>query len=913
MKLSISVPSLVFDLKAFLQLAVVLFISMSGVSAQAILDTKVNREYEEEEIAYILENLSLKYGIHIRYNKSILPTSRHTYSFRDMRLEDVLTIVLVPQELDFLEYDNNKIIIIPRRLMSEEEIQKREDLRPMADRSIEAIMDTVAVGEQNQLTSNEEHLISGYISDSLDFSDVGQALIFNLTTSEYTTSSAEGRFSLTLPTGNFHVRITTVAHETFDAILKVRGQGQWNIVLNPKVYFIDEVVVSSINTQQRINESITGLEALSKTDIKQLSSFMGEADVIKSLLTLPGVTNSGDGSSGINVRGGSVDQNLVLHDGVQLFNSSHVLGFFSTFNPDIVQEVTLHKGHIPAYYGGRASSVLGVEIREADDEFFHVNGSVGLISSKISLDIPVIQSRSSLLVSGRTSYANWLLGNVEDLDIQRSDARFNDVNLKFRHKIGDRTRLLASFFRSFDKFRFSNEFGYSWKNQIGSVELKHILTDNISASFLLASGSLKNSQFEPEGPLGFDLSSGLKNITARGNIIFSQNAHTIHSGIEVNEYTSFPEVLRANEDSQIAPAMATKEDGREIGLFINDQIDISSKLGIDLGLRFAIFSQTGPAEVNQYSTPNFFDDRTLEDQTIQDGNIVTYTGLEPRISMRYSLFENLSLKLSYNRLHQFIHLISNRTSPTPVDLWQISNTHLPPLRSDNFSVGIFSQLGDAFSITADTYYKKLDNTIDHRDFAELLLNSHLETGVLLGEGRSYGAEFAMEQKSENVSFKISYSYSKSERQTNKTDLETINNGDWFPSNFDQPHVVKAFLNWKISRRDRINISFNFSTGRPITAPTQNYLIQGAVIPSFTQRNAERLPDYHRLDFSYTFSFNRRKFVKYKSDLTFSFYNFYGRRNAFSIFYRQRTGTSINALKLSVVGTVIPSVTYNFQF
>jgi len=336
---------------------------------------------------------------------------------------------------------------------------------------------------------------------------------------------------------------------------------------------------------------------------------------------------------------------------------------------------------------------------------------------------------------------------------------------------------------------------------------------------------------------------------------------------------------------------------------------------LDVGVRFNLFTQIGPAIVNTYLNDNFFSIETIQESTIinSNENIVSYHNIEPRLSLRYNINGASSLKLSYNRTVQNLHLLSNATTPTPIDIWQVSNTHIRPLLSDNYSIGLYHNLTDDLQLTIEGFYKSLSNIIEYKDFAQLTLNPNLETAILIGDGRAFGTEITLNKSGKKVSGRLNYSFSRSQRKTNRTNIETINNGEWFSSNFDTPHEVKLFLNWQVSKRDRFNINFILRTGRPITAPQSNFILQGVVISDFSKRNAIRLPDYHRLDFSYTLRLNKRTQTRYKSNLTVSFYNIYGRRNPFSVFFRQALGSSINALQLSVIGTVIPSVTYDFSF
>lgn len=880
---------------------------LQAIVAQDALDELVNRDYEEERLSYILYNLDDKYDINIRYNESMLPETKHTYSFKDMRMKDVLRILLNDKGLHFKEYKPDFITLVPADKV------EVDSLLTMTQNDInEDLLASVVLGGSSQEDEPKAKII-GSIIDARDFGAVSSALVVNSTTGSYLTADASGNFELNIDTGKYTFQFNSIAHEPYSVTVDIQGSDVWEVLLDPKAYLIDEVVISGSSAQNKTKEAIIGIEQISRKEIKQMSLFMGEADVIKSVLSVAGVSTTGDGASGFNVRGGSIDQNLIVQDGIILFNPSHVLGFFSTFNPDIVRNTTLAKGHIPAYYGGRVSSVLDVKIKDANNEFLRLNGSIGLISSKVSAEIPIIKGKSSLLLSGRKSYATWIIGQIKNPDVNSSRAAFNDYNLKYSHNFDEKTKASLSYFQSFDKFSFTDQFGYSWQNKIGQLEVKRILNNNMSLSFSSSISSLNNKQFQPEGVFAFELASGVNYKQSDIQVLWTPEDHEIRIGASYVNYDNQTESLSPINDSNTLGEDAPKEDGREIAFYINEQYEISDRLAVDAGLRLSLYSQIGPYTSNLYSDEsNISIDQIIGTKEFDSGSVVSYRGLEPRVSMRYNLIDNISFKASYNRAFQYLQLLSNTTTPTPVDIWQVSNPYIKPLKADNFSLGLAGGFGN-YDASIDLYYKKLENTLDYRDFADLILSTNLETQTLFGRGRNYGAEFSIAKKGEKLSGKFSYSFSRSQHQIYDNQNTTINGGDWFSANFDQPHSVKLFLNVVPSKRDRFNINFVYNTGRPITAPFGTYVVNGAVVSNFSDRNQFRLPSYHRLDVGYTFSINRRKSARYKSDISISLYNLYGRKNAFSIFYRQETGSPINALKLSVIGTAIPSVSYNFQF
>ncbi len=875
-----------------------------------ILDSRVKGGYEDETIEFVLRDLNLRHRLDIKYNADLFPDNRVTFSFKDARIRDVLNVILKDVPFDYVVNRYDKIVIAPQKIVTNNQGEKKTQLAD--DKQTSTSSETITIGDKTN-PSKKDIVIKGRIQDKITFEAIADALIMNQTTGAFTVTDSYGDFEFTLPAGKYSITISSLSHETIIQPIDVYSSDYWEIMADQKAHLIEEVVISGKGTEHNVNETITGLEVLNKKEIKKLPTFMGEADIVKSLLSLSGVSTIGEGSSGYNVRGGSIDQNLILQDNALVFNPSHVLGFFSSFNPDIIKLSSLNKGHIPANYGGRVASVLDVTFKDARMDQVSVSGSLGLISSKLTAEIPLAKEKTSLLLAGRVSYAKWLIRDLSDLDIAQSKAKFNDMNVKLSHKFSENTKLNAAYFQSSDLFQFSDEFGYAWQNRIGNIQFKHILNDQLSISTDLAYGRLDNEQFEPSGTLAFSLTSGIQYVNAKAQVLNSIGQHVLKFGLDAIRYTTKDEDLIAVPNSIIKERSVPKENGQEFAIYINDEFEIGKNLSLNGGLRYSLFQQIGPATINQYSETSNLELEDIIGQTIiSSGKVNQYSGLEPRLSLRYSLTKHSSIKLSYNVLNQYMHLISNTATPTPVDIWQVSNTHLKPLHLRGVTGGFFFTLESGYDFSAEGYYKTLDNTLDYEDFAELILNPHLETSVVRGEGRVVGAEVSLNKTKGPFTGRMSYSYSRSQHRTPQGTAQ-INFGNWFPSNFDQPHSAKMSLDWQATKRDRFSMNFVYNSGRPITGVSSNYFLQGIVVTNFTSRNNFRLPDYHRLDLSYTFTVNRLKSARWQSDINISIYNVYGRRNPFSIFYQQELGSRTNALKLSVVGSPVPSISYNFKW
>ncbi len=722
-----------------------------------------------------------------------------------------------------------------------------------------------------------------------------------------------------MPVGNYRIFIQSLGYRAREIEIGLSDSGILEFALLPQAYRLEAIVVEDRADDRNVRSVEIGLEQLASKDIQELPAFLGEADLVRSLLTLPGVTTVGEGAAGFNTRGGNIDQNLILQDGALLFNASHVLGFFSVINPDVIQSLDLYKGHIPAQYGGRLSSTLDIQLKRADPEVFKMSGGLGLVSSRLALETPILKGKTSLLMAGRTSYSDWMLGLVNDPDVSNSSASFWDVNAKLTHRFGNGSNVNLSYFRSFDRFRFSQDFGYSWKMQNAALEWNQLFSETFSGSLTAAYGILENRQFEPRGIEAFNLDNGLDYYKVKQHFLLSaNNHHTLQAGASWVRYEGRPEVLEPRgNDSAVIPLEVEKDKGQEWAVYLNDEITISDRLSVSLGLRYAWYQQLGPRRIFDYEAGGPPSSETLVDSTDFDRNevIETYNGWEPRVSARWQFDARQSVKLAYNRLFQYIGLISNTTAATPVDLWQVSTRHIPPQSSHNFSLGYFRNFNDnQWETSIEGYYRYLPTVIEFRDLAELFLNPQLETELLQGEGRAYGLELAINRPAGDLSWRFSYTLARSLRRVDgATRATSINNGDWYPSNFDQPHSIKLALNYELAPRSELGLNFVYRTGRPVTAPNSNFFLGEFVFPSFSDRNQFRIPDYHRMDISYTLRPNAIRTQRFKWDLTFSVYNVYFRENAFSVFFRKSQDRQSNAFRLAVLGTAFPAVTFNFKY
>jgi len=656
---------------------------------------------------------------------------------------------------------------------------------------------------------------------------------------------------------------------------------------------------------------------------KNWISVLGESDVIKSLLLLPGVTSAGEASSGFNVRGGAADQNLILLDEATVFNSSHLFGFFSVFNPDAIKDVKLFKGGIPARYGGRVSSVLDIFQKEGNSKEFKVNGGIGAVASRLLIEGPIQKDKTSFLAGGRASYAHLFLP-LFDID---NKAYFYDLNTKITHRINENNSVFLSGYFGRDLFNVSDRFVNEYGNAVGNLRWNHLFSDKLFSNLsLIYSDYYYGLELDF---VGFEWNSGIQNFNLKYDLKhYLNNKLQLNYGINSIYYVFNPgKIVPNSPDSGIVEDQLTKKYANENAAYIDVEHEITENLSIEYGLRASQFSRFGQDEFFVYADDNPVDfdpfTQTYGEanpiDTINPGRSETmksFFNLEPRISMSYTFKENNSIKASYTRLAQYLHLISNTNSPTPLDVWTPSGPFVEPQLLDQYAVGYFRNIKEGvYSLEAETFYKTIQNRIDYIDGANLIANDAIEQVILNGEARAYGLELLLRKNEGRFTGWLAYTLSKSEqRAPGRTTLETgINMGEWYNTPYDKSHDLSVYGSFELNEKWSFNANFIYQTGQPTNYPVGQFEFEDMTVPYYGLRNEERLPDYHRLDISAILTPKRNKRKKIQSEWVFSIYNAYSRKNAASINFRENEDTGRNeAIRTSIFG-IIPSVTYNFKF
>jgi len=764
----------------------------------------------------------------------------------------------------------------------------------------------------------EKATISGYIKDAKNGESLIGATISKQGSNVGASANEYGFFSLTLPKGEHVIVVSIIGYKTFTFSITLDKSVTKNFELDEEGKDLDEVEI----TGEAADKNVKSVEmSVAKLDIKQINkipALLGEVDVIRAIQLLPGVTTVGEGASGFNVRGGNIDQNLILLDEAPVYNSSHLFGFFSVFNPDAVKDVKLIKGGIPSQYGGRVSSILDVRMKEGNSKKLAVNGGIGTIFSRLSIEAPIIKDKASFIIAGRRSYIDALVkpflksGNA----LKGADFYFYDLTAKFNWRINDKNTVFASGYLGRDVFGAS-VFGFDWGNTTATTRWNHIFNKKLfmNATAFYSKYSYKLGFTNSDGQ-GFKWKSNIVNYSGKLDFSYYLNTrNTIRFGAQALAYDFMPFDAVGTFENGSVRFLSDKRYGVEYSAYIGNEQKITQNLTIEYGLRVSMYTYIGKGKAY------YFRDTTAntalpldETKNYSAGQLIKrYINPEPRLSANYVLTKSSSIKASYNRMAQYIQLISNTAASTPLDVYTIASNNLKPLTADQVSLGYFRNFKDnMFETSVECYYKYLKNQLDYIDNADLFINSTVENQLLQGLGRAYGAEFYVKKSKGKLQGWVSYTLSKTQRL-----VRGISNDNWFYSRYDRTHVLNTSVNYDITKRWNISANFVYLTGVPGTFPNSKVQVQGLNIPYNTDgiRNNYRITPYHRLDLGATYSFKKNEHRRYKQTLVFSIYNVYNRRNAFSIYFRTKSGEPLQteAVRYSIIGTFVPAVTYNFNF
>ncbi len=780
--------------------------------------------------------------------------------------------------------------------------------------------------------SQNQYTLSGYVRDASNGEELIGVNIVIPAINAGTSTNVYGYYSLSIPEGSYQVEFQYIGYQTLIREIELRENITLTLELPPSTTELQEVEVNS----ERLDKNVTSVEMsvarLDAREIQKIPQLLGETDIIRTLTLLPGITTVGEGANGFNVRGGAADQNLILLDEAPVYNSSHLFGFFSIFNADAVKDVKLYKGGIPAQYGGRLSSVVDVRQKEGNSKNFGFNGGIGLLSSRLLLEGPIVKDKMSFMVAGRRSYADIFTSLSSDPDISSAILYFYDLNAKINYRLSEKDRLYLSGYFGRDVFGLQNLFGFDWGNATTSLRWNHLFSEKLFSNFTAVYsdyqytiGTNNEDNENSEEQLDFQLKSRIRDYHLKGAFNYYLNEkNQLDFGFEAIYYEFDP-----GRFTGFANITLAREYAVEPSVYISHELNLNQRLKIQYGLRYSSFYNIGEQTVLSYADPAYPEKDEVVDSThYGPGQIIAgyngLSGLEPRLSVNYLLDEARSIKASYNRTRQYIHLISNTTSPTPVDLYRPAGRYLEPATVNQYAVGYFQNLrDDLYEASIEIYYKDFANLVDYRSGAQLIFNEFIETEVLTGKGRAYGLEVLLRKRRGKLTGWFSYTLSRAEQKVSSPNpRDAVSNGDWYASNHNKLHDASLVLNYQLTKKWDVSTTLVFQSGRPITLPVGRGQIEDIVFPIYTERNNGNIPAYHRMDLSANFTPERNPEKRFYSSWNFGIYNVYGRRNAYSIYFENvpadEQGAEINslstrAMRLSIFGTLVPFATWNFNF
>ena len=775
----------------------------------------------------------------------------------------------------------------------------------------------VEIGNPAERYKEGKAIISGYITDSDTKEPVAGTTIFSQKYMTGSVSNDFGFYTIELPRGINTLQFSFLGMKEKLINLNIFGNGELNMEMKSTLIPIKETVISA-QKGMILQRFEVGVEKINLTSFRLSPTSLGESDIVKSVLLIPGVKSVGEGSAGFNVRGGSADQNLILLYGAPVYNASHFFGFFSAVNSEIIKDATLYKGGIPARYGGRISSVLDIGTIDGNAEEFHGTAGISPITTQLMLEGPLIKDTLSYIFTARTTYSDWIFTLMKDPTLMESKASFYDLNLKITYDINKSNKVEFASYFSHDTFRFGSDSLYKYDNNIFSLKWRHIFDSRFFSSFSFNNSFYKyDVSSHKHKPESFILSHSINSTDFKADFNWFPGRNEINFGLDLRRYSVLPgSYIPAGDSSLVTPDYIDREKAYEGSLYFEDKFRVTDYLSVNTGIRISSYFATGPGTVYVYR-PGFSKSNSTITDTLNFGQgevSKIYGGPELRISFNFRTSGTNSVKLNYNRTRQYLHLLSNTTSISPTDTWKLCDYNVKPQIGDQIGLGFYQVFSNnSIEVSAELYYKKIKNMVDFKGGAKLLMNENIEQDVVNVEGKAYGLELLLKKTQGKLLFSLGYTYSRTYiRSLTTLKEEVINDGNWFPSNFDKPSDLVITLNYLFSRRFSFSTNYTWSTGRPVTYPVSTYNMYDDLLVHYSDRNKYRIPEYSRLDLSFNIAGSLRLHKLANPNWTFSVYNLFGRDNVYSVYFK-RDGDEIKGYQLSVFATAVPSVTFSFDF
>ncbi|NEV94724.1 TonB-dependent receptor [Psychroflexus sp. YR1-1] len=896
-------------------------------------DSKLSLTFENKNLLEVFQEIENKTNYRFFFEEKWLGIKNLSGDYTQKTLTDILDAVLKETNINYF-IKGDRIILtqgsiiydkLPEGFLETEKkipvaVEEKQTPDPVfyvnnSDKS--DAVETILIGKENRQSRQKYFQLKGKVV-SKQGEPISGLNILIPSQGSGTVTDFDGNYSLRLPKGINLVEIQGIGVANLKKRLVVYSDGVLNLQLEKSFEQLGEVLIEA-NARDNVQSAFTGVENINVSEIKTIPLVLGERDILKVATTLPGISTAGEAASGYNVRGGKTDQNLILLDDGVIYNPTHFFGIFSGLNPFTTGNVSIYKGSIPAAYGGRLSSVFDLNTRDGNKEKFTGEASIGPVTGNLSLEIPVVKGKSSLIVGGRGTYSDWILDLVDDEALQDSQATFYDFVGKYNHEFDNEDELNVSGYYSSDVFSITSDSLFSYTNRMFALSYSKVLNEKHRGE-LVATNSNYNFNLDYESDFDNNFDSGYTINESELKLkmkYFHSKAHTINYGINAKYYRVSPgEVRPGDVESLIEELSIPTERAVESAVYIEDSFEVNDKLLINAGLRYSFYTVFGPANINIYEEGLPRNEATIVGtESFGSGEVIeTYGGPEVRLSGRYSFTPSFSTKLSYNNTYQYIHTLSNNTTAAPTDTYKLSDSFIKPQRANQYALGFFKNFdSNIYELSLEGYYKTADNLLDYKVGADLFLNENIETQVLQGEGKAYGLEVLLRKKKGDLNGYLGYTYSRSfVKLDGNFQEERVNNGDFFPTNFDKPHDFSAVMNYKLTRRFSFSANLVYQTGRPITYPIGKYNFNNSEYVMYSDRNQLRIPDYYRLDLSFNVEGNHKIEKFAHSFWNISVYNILGRNNPYSVFFVTDNG-EVKAYQSSIFAIPIPTITYNFRF
>jgi len=914
----------------------VIFFTGIAMAAKAQTPVLISGTFEHLPATQFFQQIEQQSPYFFYYDSTQLDSVTVNLTVKNLPLGEVLKQAFQNTDVQFAEDPQNRVFItrkipilasLPAGFFKTtgppqpktEHTQTLATTSPVVTREKGIVADNkiYEVGVKTNTIRQGNVTVSGYVRNEKSSEPVINASIFVDSLNKGAMTDQDGYFTLTLPTGRHSMNLQSLGMKDARYNVIVYSDGSINFEMKERVSVLKEVVVSAAKVAN-VNRLQMGVDHLNIEAIKKVPALFGEADILRAVLTLPGVKTVGEASTGLNIRGGSADQNLVLMNGATVYNPAHFFGMFAAFNPELVKDVELYKSSIPAKYGGRLSSVLDISLREGNKKAITGSAGIGPVTSRLNIEGPLVKDKTSFIVGARSTYANWLLKLLPS-PYRDAKASFYDANLGISHRINAKNDLTFTAYISKDRFNLGNDTTYGYSNLNFNLRWKHIFNNKFLAYFSAGSDRYEYNVSSSQNKVtAYRMAFDINQLNFRSDFSYVLNAsHTFEFGVNTIRYKLHPGTFQPNgNESLVQPDVVPAEQAMESAVYLSDRYTISSKLSLSGGIRYSMFNYLGGKAVNYYAAGLPKDESTLlETKTYENGKIInTYKGPEYRASARFAFSPSFSVKAGYNSQRQYIHMLSNTTAIAPTDIWKLSDPNIRPQQGEQLSLGFYKNLkANTIETSVEVYYKKIRDYLDYKPGATLVLNHHIETDVINTRGKAYGVELMVKITSGKLSGWVSYTCSRILLQMDDPTVALpVNGGKWYPANYDKPHDVTAIGNFKVNHRFSLSLNMTYSTGRPITLPIGRFYYAGSQRVLYADRNAYRIPDYFRTDFSMNIDGNHKVKQRTHNSWTIGVYNLTGRRNAFSVYYVSEAGL-VRGYKLSIFGSAIPFVNFNIKF